>query len=72
MLCEKRMKFASMCLVEHAIDQPVLLEFLLARGADPNCRSRGLDQYNHRSTGPPPLHDARFKDAPSWRNRIQS
>ena len=34
MYCEWLVKFALMCLVERAIEQPALLEFLLARGAE--------------------------------------
>ena len=64
MSCETRVKVASMCLLWDAVWQPSLLEFLLAKGGDPNCRARGLGQYTHRTKGPQLLLTACSATAP--------
>ena len=64
MYCENRMKVASMCLLHSAMWQPSLLEFLLAKGGDPNCRARGLGQDSHDNEGPRLLLTACSEDAP--------
>ena len=58
------MKVASMCLLHSAMWTPSLLQFLLAKRGDPNCRARGLGQDSHDNEGPRLLLTACSEDVP--------